>query len=505
MRLTVEETRRRAWPLSLRIPAWCAGRAAVGERRRRPRPRLTRTATSVSSGPGRPATPWSSTCRWPPRLIEPHPRVEVDARLPRHRARAARLLPGAGRPGRRARRRARARSLATDGVPLGSRASRGRGRGPRSGIPRSTRSAWGGRLYRPFRPGAAPARQRAELHGDPLLRLGEPRARRHARVDPARDDTLSGRNRALDPVTLDREELRVTGTHRMQLGLMLPIGAGALGEGRPVRWADLREMARTAESVGDRHVVPSRPPALPEVAAGQPHARQHARGQGTRDLGVVDDSLGARRGHEPHPSRARWSPAPDSGTRRSSRRWRTRWTRCRTGAWCSASGPGGTSRNTTPSASPTTTAVGRFEEALAIIVPLLREGRVDFRGSTTRQRTASSPPAARARRPADPHRRPAPADDGARRPLRGRVRRRLPSGRDRGEQPIRGARSRMRRGEARPPDHQARGGNARRPHAAWRPVARRGRRHGAPGVSVFEFGGMRQMARVGTPEELLRT
>jgi alkanesulfonate monooxygenase SsuD/methylene tetrahydromethanopterin reductase-like flavin-dependent oxidoreductase (luciferase family) len=42
----------------------------------------------------------------------------------------------------------------------------------------------------------------------------------------------------------------VTDTHRMRLGLMLPIGAGALGEGRPVRWTDLREMARTAEAVG---------------------------------------------------------------------------------------------------------------------------------------------------------------------------------------------------------------------------------------------------------------
>jgi len=30
-------------------------------------------------------------------------------------------------------------------------------------------SAWGGRLYRPFRPGAAPARQRAELTAIPYF------------------------------------------------------------------------------------------------------------------------------------------------------------------------------------------------------------------------------------------------------------------------------------------------------------------------------------------------
>src|SRR5438046_584058 len=42
----------------------------------------------------------------------------------------------------------------------------------------------------------------------------------------------------------------MTETKRLRLGLMLPIGVGALGDGQPVRWADIREMARLAETIG---------------------------------------------------------------------------------------------------------------------------------------------------------------------------------------------------------------------------------------------------------------
>jgi hypothetical protein len=37
---------------------------------------------------------------------------------------------------------------------------------------------------------------------------------------------------------------------RMVVGLMLPIGMGALGDGRGVPWAVLRDMATLAEDVG---------------------------------------------------------------------------------------------------------------------------------------------------------------------------------------------------------------------------------------------------------------
>jgi probable F420-dependent oxidoreductase len=37
---------------------------------------------------------------------------------------------------------------------------------------------------------------------------------------------------------------------RMKLGLMMPIGVGALGDGKPVPWTELRAIARMAEAVG---------------------------------------------------------------------------------------------------------------------------------------------------------------------------------------------------------------------------------------------------------------
>ena len=41
------------------------------------------------------------------------------------------------------------------------------------------------------------------------------------------------------------------------MGLMLPIGVGALGGGRPARWTEIREMAEIAEAIGlDTLLVP---------------------------------------------------------------------------------------------------------------------------------------------------------------------------------------------------------------------------------------------------------
>src|SRR5689334_13084004 len=39
-------------------------------------------------------------------------------------------------------------------------------------------------------------------------------------------------------------------SERLQIGLMLPISEGALGDGRTARWQDLREMAQLAEQMG---------------------------------------------------------------------------------------------------------------------------------------------------------------------------------------------------------------------------------------------------------------
>jgi alkanesulfonate monooxygenase SsuD/methylene tetrahydromethanopterin reductase-like flavin-dependent oxidoreductase (luciferase family) len=42
----------------------------------------------------------------------------------------------------------------------------------------------------------------------------------------------------------------MTSESRMRLGMSLPIGTGALGDGKPVPWLVLREMAKRAEAVG---------------------------------------------------------------------------------------------------------------------------------------------------------------------------------------------------------------------------------------------------------------
>ena len=43
---------------------------------------------------------------------------------------------------------------------------------------------------------------------------------------------------------------RMTGKSRMRLGMTLPIGGGALGDGKPVPWTALREIAKRGEEVG---------------------------------------------------------------------------------------------------------------------------------------------------------------------------------------------------------------------------------------------------------------
>ena len=42
----------------------------------------------------------------------------------------------------------------------------------------------------------------------------------------------------------------MTGKSRMKLGMTLPIGVGALGDGKPVPWTALREIAKQGEEVG---------------------------------------------------------------------------------------------------------------------------------------------------------------------------------------------------------------------------------------------------------------
>ena len=93
----------------------------------------------------------------------------------------------------------------------------------------------------------------------------------------------------------------MTGTDRMRLGLMLPIGAGALGDGRPVRWADLREMARTAEAVGvdtlflPDHLLFRKSPPDNLMQVNMPEGKV----RGIWESWTILSALG--RGDEPHP------------------------------------------------------------------------------------------------------------------------------------------------------------------------------------------------------------
>ena len=64
VRLVVEEGGGGAWTLSLRIPAWCEATTHAASTARPVEPRAGRERLRCgSSGPGRPATSWSSTCR----------------------------------------------------------------------------------------------------------------------------------------------------------------------------------------------------------------------------------------------------------------------------------------------------------------------------------------------------------------------------------------------------------------------------------------------------------
>ena len=148
--------------------------------------------------------------------------------------------------------------------------------------------------------------------------------------------------------------------------------------------------------------------------------------------------------------------------------------------------------------------VGRFEEALAIIVPLLREGRVDFQGQYYQARDCVLAP--RGPRPGGP-----PILIGAQRPGCWRSPPATPIATTPTTisspatwQPVRG------------PDRAcAEVGRdpatiSRAPPApgwrSWRPGEPRPGLPGAtlrPGAAAFELGGMRQMARVGTSAELL--
>ena len=168
VRLTVEESDGRSWPLALRIPEWSAGRAAV-----RVNGGLA-TATPDGHGylrlerPWRPGDTVELDLPMDARLIEPHPAIEATRgclaiergplvycveQADQGDAPVAELELDPSRP-----MESRWAPELLEGVVV-----------VRAPGFRLDESAWGGRLYRPFRPGAAPARQRAELTAIPYF------------------------------------------------------------------------------------------------------------------------------------------------------------------------------------------------------------------------------------------------------------------------------------------------------------------------------------------------
>jgi alkanesulfonate monooxygenase SsuD/methylene tetrahydromethanopterin reductase-like flavin-dependent oxidoreductase (luciferase family) len=295
----------------------------------------------------------------------------------------------------------------------------------------------------------------------------------------------------------------VTGTDRMRLGLMLPIGAGALGEGRPVRWADLREMARAAESVGvdtlflPDHLLFRKSPPDNLMQVNMPEGKIRgiweswtilaALGEATSriDLGPLVACTGFR-------NPAILAKMADTLEEVSD------------GRVVLGLGAGWHEPEYHAFGIPYDHRVGRFEEALAIIVPLLREGRVDFQGQYYQARDCVLAP--RGPRAGGP-----PILIGAQRPRMLALAARYADRYDADYHLVAGdvgsrfeALDRACAEVGRDPKSIMRTAGTR--VALTRPGEPRLGVPGVstpPGIAAFDLGGMRQMARVGTPDELL--
>jgi alkanesulfonate monooxygenase SsuD/methylene tetrahydromethanopterin reductase-like flavin-dependent oxidoreductase (luciferase family) len=289
----------------------------------------------------------------------------------------------------------------------------------------------------------------------------------------------------------------------MQLGLMLPIGAGAFGEGRPVRWADLREMARTAEAVGlDTLFVPdhllfrkSPPDNLMQVTMAEGRARgiweswtilaALAEATSRIHLGPLVACTGFR-------NPAILAKMADTLDEVSG------------GRLVLGLGAGWHEPEYQAFGIPYDHRVTRFEEALAIIVPLLREGRVDFQGQYYRARDCVLAP--RGPRPGGP-----PILIGAQRPrmlaLAARYADRYDADYYLAAADVSSRFEALDRACAtvgREPSTIMRTAGTR--VALPRPGEARVGVPGVdapPGTAVFELGGMRQTARVGGPDEIV--
>jgi alkanesulfonate monooxygenase SsuD/methylene tetrahydromethanopterin reductase-like flavin-dependent oxidoreductase (luciferase family) len=166
---------------------------------------------------------------------------------------------------------------------------------------------------------------------------------------------------------------------RMKLGMTLPIGVGALGDGKPVPWTALREISKRGEEVGfdtimaPDHLIFRRSPPGNEPAIDMPEGKSRgiwevwsvlsAAAEATRSIQL--GTLVACTGFRNPALLAKMADTLDeiSG-----------------GRVLLGLGAGWHQPEYEAFGYPFDHRVGRFEEALQIIVPLLREGHVDFQG-----------------------------------------------------------------------------------------------------------------------------
>ena len=171
----------------------------------------------------------------------------------------------------------------------------------------------------------------------------------------------------------------MTGKSRMKLGMTLPIGVGALGDGKPVPWTALREIAKQGEEVGfdtimaPDHLIFRRSPPGNVPAIDMPEGKSRGIWEVWSILSAVAETtrrvhlgtLVACTGFRNPALLAKMADTLDeiSG-----------------GRVLLGLGAGWHQPEYEAFGYPFDHRVSRFEEALQIIVPLLREGRVDFQG-----------------------------------------------------------------------------------------------------------------------------
>jgi probable F420-dependent oxidoreductase len=168
-------------------------------------------------------------------------------------------------------------------------------------------------------------------------------------------------------------------TNRMRLGMSLPIGVGALGDGKPVPWTTLRDMAKEAEAVGfdavmaPDHLLFRRSPPTNVPPVDMPEGKTRGIWEVWTILSAVAEvtrrvhlgTLVACTGFRNPALLAKMAETLDEIS---------------SGRVLLGLGAGWHQPEYEAFGFPFDHRVSRFEEALQIIVPLLRHGRVDFQG-----------------------------------------------------------------------------------------------------------------------------